>query len=194
MPQATATLSRSTIAAIAGTAAAMPDIIATLNTSGRITTVVRPITAIICPITALIGPAAIGRVTGTIGRITAIIGALTATLRFTGITSGRVSDLEPGFISASNPSGSSLNAPSADVVFVMSPSHLAFASSVLPPTFAYAAVASTAVPPTRLSPSMRRAWRRRSVPNRRSRSAKTPLCTWKTQRPCHFRLPARRTR
>ena len=69
MLQATATLSRSTTAAIAGTAAAMPDIIATVNTSGHITTVVRPITAIICPITALIGP-----VRATIGRITVIIG------------------------------------------------------------------------------------------------------------------------
>jgi len=97
MLQATATLSRSTTAA---TAAAMPDIIATVNTSGRITTAVRPITAIICPITALIGPvrATIGRVTGTISRLPATIGALTATIRFTGITSGRV---------ASNPSGSS---------------------------------------------------------------------------------------
>jgi len=91
MPQATATLSRSTTAAIAGTAAAMPDI-ATVNTSGRITTVVRPITAIICPTTVLIGPvrAIIGRVTRTIGHMPAIIGGLTATLRFTGITSGRV--------------------------------------------------------------------------------------------------------
>ena len=69
----------------------MPDI-ATVNTSGRITIVVRPITAIICPTTVLIGPvrAIIGRVTRTIGHMPAIIGGLTATLRFTGITSGRV--------------------------------------------------------------------------------------------------------
>jgi hypothetical protein len=46
----------------------MPDI-ATVNTSGPITTVVRPITAIICPITALIGP-----VRATIGHITGITG------------------------------------------------------------------------------------------------------------------------
>src|SRR5262245_34708467 len=81
MPQATATLSRSTTAAIAGTAAAIPDILATVNAIGRIIHV-RPITAIINPTTALIGPAG-----ATIGRIT-------------GITGGRGSDLE--FISASS--------------------------------------------------------------------------------------------
>jgi hypothetical protein len=52
----------------------MPDIIATVNTSDRVTTIVRLTTAIICPITALIGPAR-----ATIGRITA-----TATIRIIG--------------------------------------------------------------------------------------------------------------
>ena len=39
-----------------------------------------------------------------------------------------------------------LNAPSPDVVFVMSPSHATFASSVLPSSFLYPVVASSAVP------------------------------------------------
>ena len=38
-----------------------------------------------------------------------------------------------------------LNAPSPDVVFVMAPSRALFASSVLPPSFAYTIAASTAI-------------------------------------------------
>lgn len=41
-----------------------------------------------------------------------------------------------------------LNAPSPDVVFAMAPSRALFASSVLPSTFAYSIVASTAIPST----------------------------------------------
>jgi hypothetical protein len=40
---------------------------------------------------------------------------------------------------------SAVSSPSADVVIVMSPGNLAFASSVLPPTFAYTLMASSAV-------------------------------------------------
>jgi hypothetical protein len=92
-----------------------------------------------------------------------------------------------------------LTAPSADVVFVMSPSRAVFASSVLPSSFAYTIVASTALPAATVVAVDAAGVAAALSARRRSRFPKTPRCMRKIPRrwrwlPVHRALASLRCR